>query len=144
MPIHVVRVSVQKRSPNVFIFAQVTGRLQLVGQPENTSKGKGFSNLDTTPSQMKTVVSEVVFPTATKPSVPECQLFNVVVRFGLSLDPLHQQHKHSPLVAITPQPHRVRQRVTHHAPARVWGWNPSTIMVAHRCFSENTTIDIYM
>ncbi len=42
----------------------------------------------------------------------------------------------------TPPPHRVRQRITHHAPAHVWGWNPSAIMVAHMHFSVNTTIDI--
>ncbi len=40
-------------------------------------------------------------------------------------------------------PHvRVRQRITHRAPAHVWGWNPSAIMVAHTHFSVNTTIDI--
>ncbi len=43
---------------------------------------------------------------------------------------------------LTPQPHRVCQRITQHAPAHVWGWNPSTIMVAHVHFSVNTTIDI--
>ena len=51
---------------------------------------------------------------------------------------------------LTPQPHRVRQRITHsfndiphHAPVHVWGWNPSTFMVAHMHFSVNTTIDIH-
>ncbi len=43
---------------------------------------------------------------------------------------------------VTTRPHRVRQRITHHAPAHVWGWNPSTIMVSHMHFSVNTTIDI--
>ncbi len=50
---------------------------------------------------------------------------------------------------LTPQPHRVRQRITHgfydiphHAPAHVWGWNPSVIMVVHTHFSVNTTMDM--
>ena len=43
---------------------------------------------------------------------------------------------------VTPRPHRVRQRITHHVPAHVWGWNPSVIMVAHMHLSVNTTIDI--
>ena len=46
-----------------------------------------------------------------------------------------------PFTCLTPQPHRMRQRITHHAPAHVWGWNPSAIMVVHTHFSVNTTID---
>ncbi len=42
---------------------------------------------------------------------------------------------------FTPQPHRVCQRITHHVPAHVWGWNPSAIMVAHTHFSVNTMMD---
>ncbi len=34
-------------------------------------------------------------------------------------------------IHVTPNSHRVRQRITHHAPAHIWGWNPSAIMVAH-------------
>ncbi len=49
-------------------------------------------------------------------------------------------------VRETSEPHRKHtKRVTpqpHHAPAHVWGWNPSAIMVAHMHFSVNTTIDI--
>ncbi len=54
-----------------------------------------------------------------------------------------------PVLSVTPQPHCMRQRITHsfydiphHAPAHVWGWNPSAIMVAHTHFSVNTTMDI--
>ena len=42
------------------------------------------------------------------------------------------------VVTVTPNSHRMRQRITHsfydilhHAPAHIWGWNPSKIMVAH-------------
>ncbi len=59
---------------------------------------------------------------------------------GCTLSPSHcmglRCTLHKPM---TPQPHRVCQRITHHAPC-VWGWNPSAIMVAHTHFSVNTTI----
>ncbi len=42
---------------------------------------------------------------------------------------------------LTLDPHRVRQRITHHAPAHAWGWNPPAIMVVHTQFSVNTTTD---
>ncbi len=50
------------------------------------------------------------------------------------------------LLTRTGYPSATPRAPAHHAPApaHVWGWNPSAVMLAHLHFSVNSTIDIYM